>query len=269
MDPRPIGVFDSGLGGLTVLRVLRERFPNENFVYLGDTARLPYGSKSPETIRRYSLQNLNYLVRCGVKAVVVACNSASTQMSDPQIDQIPIYNTIAPGARAAVEQSPRGRIGLIGTRATVESKAYEKEIHLLAPDAQIFTQACPLLVPLAEEAWDSDPVTNLIVYRYLQTLLQNHIDVLILGCTHYPLLAGSIIRVTGSAVALVDSGEAIAALMKDDLAKGRWKPAPEGRGTLSLKVTDGAPSFAQFSKRILGEVAAEPEWVDLGTEPAR
>lgn len=261
-DNRAIGVFDSGIGGLTVLRVLRARFPQENFVYLGDTARLPYGTKSPATIRRYSEQNVRRLVESGVKAVVIACNSASTQMRESRLNEVPIYNVIGPGARAAVATSTRKRIGLIGTRATIASRAYEEEIRHLDPSIEVSSQACPLLVPLAEEGWDADPVTNLIVYRYLQTLMQQQIDTLIMGCTHYPLLEGSIQRVTGSAVALVDSGEAIAAEMRVDLSEGKWVANGETKGSLRLLLTDGSGTFRDLSKKILGPGAPEPEVVD-------
>ncbi|MBX2986303.1 MAG: glutamate racemase [Bdellovibrionaceae bacterium] len=262
MDARPIGVFDSGLGGLTVLRVLRDRFPHENFVYLGDTARLPYGSKSPQIIRRYSEQNLHFLTQMGVKAVIVACNSASTQMRESEIDGLPLYNVIEPGARAALAASPRKRIGLIGTRATVLSRAYEDEIRRLDPSAEVFTQACPLLVPLAEEGWDGDPVANLIVYRYLQAVMQHQIDVLIMGCTHYPLLEGSISRVTGSSVTLVDSGEAIAQMMASDFKAGRVPAGDASKtGTLKLCVTDAGSSFQEMSRRILGPDAPAVELV--------
>lgn len=263
-DQRPIGVFDSGVGGLTVLRTLIDRFPNESFIYLGDTARLPYGNKSSETIRRYSLQNIELLQQRGVKAVVIACNSASSSLSEHEINGLPIYKTIGPGAEAAVSVREGRRIGLIGTRATVESRAYEKEIHRLDPDAEIFSQACPLLVPLAEEGWDADPVTNLIVYRYLQKIMHHQIGVLILGCTHYPLLAGSIARVTGTAVTLIDSGEAIAMKMNSDLAKGRWLAADAGReGQIHLLVTDLTGPFREIARKILGPVTAEPELIDL------
>lgn len=263
-DQRPIGVFDSGVGGLTVLRTLIDRFPHENFIYLGDTARLPYGNKSPETIHRYSLQNIDLLAKRGVKAVVIACNSASSSLSEHEINGLPIYNTIGPGAEAAVDAHEGRRIGLIGTRATVESRAYEKEIHRLDPEAQVFAQACPLLVPLAEEGWDADPVTNLIVYRYLQKIMHNQIGVLILGCTHYPLLAGSITRVTGAAVTLIDSGEAIAMKMKSDLAAGRWVAADSSsEGDFHLLVTDLTGPFREIARKILGPIAAEPELVDL------
>lgn len=261
-DDRAIGVFDSGIGGLTVLRVLKARFPHENFVYLGDTARLPYGTKSPATIRRYSEQNVRRLIESGVKAVVIACNSASTQMRESSLSGVPVYNVIGPGARAAVATTARKRIGLIGTRATIASKAYEDEIHKLDAGIEIVTQACPLLVPLAEEGWDADPVTNLIVYRYLQALMQHQIDTLIMGCTHYPLLEGSIQRVTGSDVALVDSGEAIAAEMRVDLNAGKWTANQEGKGGLRLLLTDGSVAFRDLSKKILGPGAPEPEIVD-------
>lgn len=257
-----IGVFDSGIGGLTVLRVLKARFPGEDFIYLGDTARLPYGTKSPQTIRRYSEQNVRRLISLGVKAVVIACNSASSQMREPVFEGIPLYNVIAPGAKAALAASPRKRIGLIGTRATISSHAYEEELHNLDPVATVVSQACPLMVPLAEEGWDGDPVANLIVYRYLQTLLSEQIDTLILGCTHYPLLEGSISRVTGSAITLIDSGEAIAAQMKADADRGIWMPN-SGHGSLRLLLTDGSSSFHDLSKKILGTGIPDAEIIDL------
>lgn len=263
MSDKAIGVFDSGIGGLTVLRVLQTRFPHENFIYLGDTARLPYGSKSPQTIRKYSEQNLRALSQYGVKAIVVACNTASTQMRESVIDGIPVYNTISPGAKAALSVSSHKRIGLIGTRATIASGAYEQEIHQQDPVATVVSQACPLMVPLAEEGWDGDPVANLIVYRYLNALLAQQIDTLILGCTHYPLLEGSIARVTGSAITLVDSGEAIAAAMKADIARDVWAPRTEGKGSVRVLLTDGSSNFNDMSKKILGPLAPTPELVDL------
>lgn len=260
----PIGVFDSGIGGLTVLRALRAHFPHEDFIYLGDTARLPYGSKSPQTIRRYSEQIVRHLIGEGVKCVVIACNTASTQMRESVIDGVPVYNVIRPGAKAALAASPRKRIGLIGTRATINSRAYEEEIHNLDPVATVVSQACPLMVPLAEEGWDADPVANLIVYRYLQGLLAAQIDTLIMGCTHYPLLEGSIARVTGSAITLVDSGEAIAAAMKADCERGVWSLKPGGgAGALTLQLTDGASIFQDLSRKILGPETPAPAIIDL------
>lgn len=262
MSSAPIGVFDSGLGGMTVLRSLRTRFPSENFLYLGDTARLPYGSKSPATIRRYSEQNAHFLKAAGVKAIVIACNSASTQMREDTVEGLPCYNVIGPGARKALAASPRKRIGLLGTRATIQSGAYEQELKSLDPKVEIFPQAAPLLVPLAEEGWDADPVTNLIVYRYLAQVLQHQIDTLILGCTHYPLLEGSIARVTGSAVTLIDSGEAVGELISADFASGRLKANSRGEGSLRISVTDSSPAFLELAQRILG-LRCDVELVDL------
>lgn len=263
MSAAPIGVFDSGLGGLTVLRSLRARFPHEDFLYLGDTARLPYGSKSPETIRRYSEQNARFLKSRGVKALVIACNSASTQMREAEFEGLPCYNVIGPGAKKALAVSPRKRIGLLGTRATILSGAYEQELKRLDPKVEVFPQPAPLLVPLAEEGWDADPVTNLIVYRYLSGLLQHQIDTLILGCTHYPLLEGSISRVTGSAVALVDSGDAVADLLENDFQEGRLQRAKTGAvPDPRLCVTDDSRAFMELAKRILG-TAVSAELVNL------
>lgn len=259
----PIGVFDSGLGGMTVLRALRRRFPHENFLYLGDTARLPYGSKSPETIRRYSEQNARFLRAQGVKALVIACNSASTQMREHEFEGLPCYNVIEPGARKALAASPRKRIGLLGTRATIQSQAYEHELKRLDPKVEVFSQAAPLLVPLAEEGWDADPVTNLIVYRYLQLLMQHQPDTLILGCTHYPLLEGSISRVTGSSTTLVDSGEAVGDELEKDFRSGRLKArAGSGDATLRICVTDASPAFMELAQRILG-VKCDAELVNI------
>lgn len=220
MSSHPIGVFDSGLGGLTVLKTLAERFPSENFLYLGDTARLPYGTKSPATIRRYSEQIMDFLLTHEVKAMVVACNSASSTLRETHWKDIPVYDVITPGAKRAVEVSSSKRIGVLGTRATVNSRAYLEKIRALSSDAQVFSQACPLFVSLVEEGWLDDPITNLVTYRYLQPLVQQQVDTLVLGCTHYPLLTPSLRKVLGNSVALVDSGSAIADQMADDFASG-------------------------------------------------
>lgn len=257
-DARAIGVFDSGIGGLTVLKELALHFPQENFLYLGDTARLPYGSKSPGTIRRYSEQNIQFLEKQNVKAIVIACNSASTQVPENEFDGLPVYNVITPGSQKAVETSLTARIGVLGTRATINSQAYTKKILQFNPKAQIFDQACPLFVPLAEEGWDSDPVTNLIVFRYLNPLLQNHIDTLILGCTHYPILKNSIARVTGSSIELVDSGEAIAQWIDKDFASGRLKRREDKEPRrIDVTTTDSSSHFNEMAVRILKPVKAD------------
>lgn len=251
-DSRAIGVFDSGLGGLTVLRELAHHFPNESFLYLGDTARLPYGSKSPDTIRKYSEQNIRLLKDRGVKAIVIACNSASTQVMEHDWEGLPVYNVIEPGAKLALKLSQSRRIGVLGTRATIQSEAYPRKIRALEADTEIFSQACPLFVPLAEEGWDQDPITNLIVFRYLQSVMQNQVDVLILGCTHYPLLKNAISRVTGSSVELVDSGEAMAAWLAEDFKSGRLKARrSEEKREIHILTTDFSTHFNDLGSRIL------------------
>lgn len=257
-DARPIGVFDSGIGGLTVLKELALQFPRENFLYLGDTARLPYGSKSPQTIRKYSEQNIHFLEKQNVKAIVIACNTASSQLTEKEFDGLPIYNVIEPGSQRALELSESRRIGVLGTRATINSKAYTRKILELNPEAKIFDQACPLFVPLAEEGWDGDPVANLIVFRYLSPLLQNQIDTLILGCTHYPILKNSIARVTGSSIELVDSGEAIARWLERDFGQGRLtKNINEENRNIEILTTDSSAHFNEMALRILKPVKAD------------
>ncbi|MFP5519477.1 MAG: glutamate racemase [Bdellovibrionia bacterium] len=251
-DSRPIGVFDSGIGGLTVLRELVHAFPQESFLYLGDTARLPYGSKSAATIRKYTEQNMDYFIRENVKAIVIACNSASAQFMEPSYKDIPVYNVIEPGAQVALAKSQSKRIGVLATRATVQSKAYTMEILKHEAQAQVFDIACPLFVPLAEEGWDADPVTNLIVYRYVSQILPQHVDTIILGCTHYPLLRNSIERVTGNSIALVDSGEAVTQLLLRDFANGRIKAADSNLGAaVKVCTTDFSEHFNNLALRIL------------------
>lgn len=257
-DSRPIGVFDSGIGGLTVLKELALQFPQENFLYVGDTARLPYGSKSPQTIRKYSEQVIQFLKKQNVKAIVIACNTASSQVPEKVVDEVPIYNVIEPGAQRALELSHGKRIGVLATRATVNSQAYTKKIHELDPQAQVFDQSCPLFVPLAEEGWDSDPITNLIVFRYLSPLMHKHIDTLILGCTHYPILKNSISRVTGSSVELVDSGEAIAKWLEQDMKNGRLGTNKNSSSRhIQIMTTDSSAHFTEMAQRILKPVKAD------------
>jgi glutamate racemase len=265
----PIGLFDSGIGGLTVLRTLRQRLPRENFVYLGDTARLPYGTKSPETIRRYLRQNMALLEKYSVKAAIVACNSASTALlgtREAEIYSFPVYNVIEPGAQAAIAAAPGLRIGVLGTRATVASGAYARAIHKLAPGARVFCQAAPLLVPLVEEGWEDDPITNLVIYRYLKAILAEKPEALILGCTHYPALRAGVAKASGPGVALVDSADAIADILQADLAAGRFAARREGGpGSVRLLATDVSPTFAEMASRLLGLPGAPSlELVDLG-----
>ena len=296
LSHQPIGVFDSGIGGLTVLKTLRERFPKENFIYVGDTARIPYGTKSLATIERYLTQNLNYLESLGVKAIVIACNSASSAISEAfqmteelkskdgkssrfvfkkfgaakaSESQIMVYDTISPGARCAASLTQSGTIGVIGTKATVARRAYIEELLKINPKLQIFQQACPLLVPLVEEGWDEDPITNLVVYRYLSPLMSAKIDTLIMGCTHYPVLAAAIKKVTGPNVELVDSSESIADEMAKDFANlnlvaNTTEYATDGESELRLYTTDLSPNYESLAARIMNPLPSKHfELVDI------
>jgi len=205
----PIGVFDSGIGGLTVVRSLLRRLPNESLIYVGDTARVPYGPKSPETVRRYAAQIADWLVIEGVKAIVVACNTATAHALTylQQHLTIPVIGVVEPGARAAVRATRGGPIGVIGTTGTINSGAYARAIHALAPAVEVRQQACALLVPLVEEGWLDHAATKVIVQEYLAPLQRAQVDTLVLGCTHYPLLATVIAEEMGRFVPLIDSAE--------------------------------------------------------------
>lgn len=260
----PIGVFDSGLGGLTVLKTLREHMPNENFIYLGDTARIPYGSKSPRTIAKYLQQNLNFLISMKVKAVVIACNSASTVAHTVE-SNIPLYNVIEPGARTAAQFTHNGKIGIIATKATVAGKAYVSQIEKLNPEFKVFQQACPLLVPLVEEGWDEDPITNLIVYRYLSPLVAVGIDTLVLACTHYPILKNSIRKVMGGNVELIESGETLATQIQKDFVLNKLAPnSSDEPGQMRFLTTDTSEGYLALAQRILAPLTINNlELVDI------
>src|SRR5712691_1207562 len=209
MDERPIGVFDSGIGGLTVVKALRDLLPEEKIFYLGDTARVPYGGKSPSTVERYSFEMTEMLIAEDVKAIVIACNSASS-VALPTLEKnfsLPVVGVIKPGAQAAISATRNRHVGVIGTRATIKSGAYERALHALDPKIDISAQACPLLVPLIEEGWLEDKLTDRVIARYLRPLVRKGIDTLVLGCTHYPLLANAIARFVGDKVAIVDSAQ--------------------------------------------------------------
>jgi len=256
-----IGVFDSGVGGLTVVTALRKRLPRESILYLGDTARLPYGSKSPETVTRYTRRNIEFLTERGVKAVVVACNTASA-LALPMLDPlVPTWGVIEPGAQKAAQVS-RGKIGVIATEATVRSDAYPRALRRLRPDLEILSLACPLFVPLVEEGWHDDPVTEEVARRYLQPLLDSGIDTLVLGCTHYPLLKPVLQRIAGPGVVLVDSADTVAEVVAEGLAE-RGLEAGERPPASHLCVTDAGEGFRRLASRILGEAELPLEWVDV------
>ena len=258
----PIGIFDSGIGGLTVVRQIRKVLPNEDIVYLGDTARVPYGTKSPSTVVRFSCEDTQFLVQQNVKAVVVACNTASA-WALPTLEKqfkVPVFGVILPGVRAALEKTHSHRIGVIGTGATIRSKAYSNGLLARCDTAKVFARACPLLVPLVEEGWTNHPVTRAVLREYLAPLRRHRIDTLILGCTHYPLLKSAIRAVVGRDIALVDSAESCARYVKErlehlDLLVGNRRRA----GTIQPFVTDEADRFAELAKRFLG-VPTETAW---------
>ena len=250
---RPVGVFDSGIGGLTVLKALTASLPNEDFIYLGDTARLPYGTKSNEVIVRYSKENTSFLLARGIKMLVVACNTSSAVALDAIAadTMVPVVGVIEPGARAAVKASRNGKIGVIGTEATIASGAYTRAIQRLSPRAEIYTRACPLLVPLAEEGWTDNAVAEMTVAHYLESLKQSGIDTILLGCTHYPLLREMFAKILGPRVKIVDSATATAADVRARLRT--LKIARRGgAGGQSFFVTETPDRFVRVGRRFLG-----------------
>ncbi len=260
-----IGVFDSGVGGLTVVSALRRRLPGESILYLGDTARLPYGSKSPDTVTRYTRRNIEFLTDRGVKAVVVACNTASA-LALPDIllkgdmHELPTWGVIEPGARKAAEVS-RGKVGVIATEATVRSDAYPRALRAVRPDLEIVSRACPLFVPLVEEGWHDDPITEEVARRYLEPLLETGIDTLVLGCTHYPLLVPVLQRVAGPGVTLVDSAEAVAEMVEAGLADRHLEATHPAAHHFC--VTDSGETFQRIARRILQDPEVGLEWVEV------
>jgi glutamate racemase len=260
-----VGVFDSGLGGLTVLGAIRRRLTEESTIYLGDTARVPYGPKAAETVKRYACEAADFLVARGVKAIVVACNTA-TARALPDVEQragIPVLGVVEPGGAAAVAASSGGRIGVIGTRGTISSRAYNEVIHRLRPDAEVWEQACPLFVPLVEEGWTDGEVARLTAELYLEPLLDREIDTLVLACTHYPLLKPLLAGVVGPGVTLIDSADSTA-LALEELLTSEGLLSEEGSGSASSYfVTDAAARFDSLARRLLGEEVEHLERVTV------
>jgi glutamate racemase len=249
----PIGVFDSGIGGLTVAAALQNLLPSENIFYLGDTARVPYGGKSRRTVERYSIEIGGLLLAERAKIIVVACNTASA-LAVPRMKEmfkVPVQGVVAPGAAAAVASTKNKTVGVIGTRATIASGAYEHAIHSLDADIRVISVACPLLVPLIEEGMFEDKVTDLMLARYLAPLLSAGIDTLVLGCTHYPLLREAIARIAGPAVTLVDSAENCALAVKALLEKNTLNAPPERLGKLDVALTDATERFLRTAAKAL------------------
>lgn len=254
-DPRldPIGVFDSGIGGLTVAAALKRLLPSETIFYIGDTARVPYGGKSRKTVERYSVEIGGLLLAEQAKIIVVACNTASA-LAVPRMKEIfnvPVQGVVSPGAEAAIRATRNGRIGVIGTRATVASGAYERAIHALDPKVKVFSEACPLLVPFIEEGLFDDPLTDQVIARYLGPLLAEEVDTLVLGCTHYPLAREAIGRVAGGKVTLVDSAENCALAVKS-LLEAKALASPNDRlGKLDVALTDATEGFLRTAEEAL------------------
>ena len=264
----PIGIFDSGIGGLTVVRQIHKALPREDLVYLGDTARVPYGTKSPGTVVRFACEDTAFLLRQNVKAVVVACNTASA-WALPTLEkqfQVPIFGVILPGVRAALEATRSRRIGVIATSATIRSKAYSNGLLARCDTAKVFARACPLLVPLVEENWLDHRITRGVLREYLTPLRRHRIDTLILGCTHYPLLKPAIRGVLGRGVTLVDSAESCARFVRERLQQLRLLTTSRRRpGAIQPFVTDEPDRFAEMARRFL-RARCEPAWrVDLET----
>ncbi len=252
MIDQPLGVFDSGIGGLTVVRALLRRLPQEDIVYFGDTARVPYGTKSRETIIRFSLQDVAFLQRFHAKVIVVACNTASSlALSTLQRRvAVPVIGVIEPGAQAAVRATRNGRIGVIGTPSTIASQAYDHAIHRLDRAARVYGQECPLFVPLAEEGWTDDAVTETVAQRYLAPLVRRRIDTLILGCTHYPLLKRVIVRVMGPR--LIDSAIQTASEVARLLAVRHLAVDGRQQSQYQFYVSDEPQRVMRLAKRFLG-----------------
>jgi glutamate racemase len=251
---RPIGVFDSGIGGLTVAAALRDLLPGEKIFYIGDTARVPYGGKSSATIERYSLEISRMLIAEGAKLIVVACNTASALALctlEAQL-QVPVVGVILPGAAAAVSATRMKRVGVIGTRATVASGAYERAIQSLDPTVQVHAMACPLLVPFIEEGWLEDVVTNSVIARYLDPMLDHGVDTLVLGCTHYPLLHDAIQRRVGSGVRLVDSARNCAMQVKSVLDAAGLSACGRETAGMQVVLTDHSTGFLRVAEKALG-----------------
>jgi glutamate racemase len=249
---RPIGIFDSGLGGLTVLKVLSQKFPHESFCYLGDIARLPYGNKSPETIRRYGQQILKYLKDQNVKAIIIACNSASSVfLGEKSFEGLPLLNVIEPGATEALKVAKKKKIAVLGTSATIRSRAYSQTIKNLDPEVEVIEQACPLFVPLVEEGIVNDLITELVAKRYLSHILKERVETVILGCTHYPLLKKDLQKILGSRVSLVESGEVLSEQLESLYQMGTLERAPANVRQIRVCITDLTDHFERLAQELM------------------
>jgi glutamate racemase len=266
MNRAPIGIFDSGIGGLTVARAIYDRLPHESTIYFGDTARVPYGPKSPDTVRRYSLEILHWLLGQGVKAVVIACNTSTAHaLEDLQrASSVPVIGVIDPGARAAVSAMRHGPIGVIGTAGTIASNAYARAIQRAQPGTRVEQKACPLFVPLVEEGWFDHAAAALIAAEYMEPMKRAAVDVLVLGCTHYPLLKPLLQRTLGPETRLIDSGEETAMSVEAALRSGGLDAPADTSPSHRFVVSDDEARFRQVGARFIGERLGHAEVVSLG-----
>jgi len=276
---RAIGVFDSGIGGLTVVRSIMERMPFENIIYFGDTARVPYGIKSVETINRYAAQITEFLIQKDVKLLIVACNTmaavahqtivdlsnipVAAVASQKIVEQVPVLEVIDASARIAIQKTKNNSIGVIGTPATINSNAYARAIHLFNKDAKVYSQACPLFVPLVEEGWFDHPATRLIAQEYLKPVIAEQIDTLVLGCTHYPLLKPLLQDILGKGVNLIDSAEAMADIAADLIDKQKMSNTNDSPPEYTFYVSDLPYRFQTIGERFLGRSLGRVELVSL------
>ena len=269
MKDLSVGMFDSGIGGLTVLKEVRKLLPSEHIVYLGDTARVPYGNRSAAAVTRYSLENARFLLSRGIKMLVVACNTSSA-VALPVLKRrlsIPVVGVIEPPSREAVARTRKKRIGVIGTRATIASRAYERTIRRLDPSAEVISRACPLFVPIVEEGLEADAIARLAVDKYLNDLRRLSIDVLVMGCTHYPILEPRIRELLGDAVYIVNTGKETAGEVREVLEKhGCLRTS--GRGGCDYFVTDAPDKLSDLGSRVLGEPLKKVRLARLETTPA-
>jgi len=263
---KAIGIFDSGVGGLTVLKELMAALPLENTIYLGDTARVPYGIRSAGTVTRYSFENTQFLLSQEIKMLVVACNTASAVSLHAVKKEfpLPVIGVLEPGARAAAAATRTKKIGVIGTEATIGSGAYERAITKLDPDIQVFSKACPLFVPLAEEGWVDNDVAELVAERYLAFFRTSGIDALVLGCTHYPLLKKAIGKVVGPGITLIDSATETAKEVASLIDRNRMQRPGAGAAERRYFVTDTPARFERLGRRFLGETQLTAEQVKVG-----
>jgi len=262
---KPIGVFDSGIGGLTVVRQIASTLPNESIVYFGDTARVPYGSKSNDTVIEYALQDAHFLIEKNVKAIVVACNTVSAIALNVLKEKftVPIIGMITPGSQLALKHSQTKRIGVIGTRATISNHAYLNELKKHDSEVEVFEQACPLFVPLAEEGWTDHEATKLIAEEYLKELCDLDIDTLVLGCTHYPILSKIIQQVIGDKVNLIDSGVASAEIVRQEINRIGLETNSHALGYQDFYVSDIPTTFKKVAELFLGQSILNVKKIDL------